>query len=754
MTVVGPAGVGKTRLAVEVGRRLTAPGGVWLVRLDAVDAAAALAQVVAETLHVPGGERRLRERLAGAETVLLLDNCEHVVAQVAALVASLLDAVAAACASSPPARCRWASTDEHVHPLEPLSSQATPSRCSRAGRGEMRRQLVLDADTHGARRGGVPVPRRAAAGDRAGRRRGSGRCRCATSPAASTTGSPCCATPPASGPSGGAPCAGAIAWSYDLLFPDDQRGLWALVLLRRRAPRWTRPSTCSSPSGCRPTSVLDTITRLVDRSLVSVDGADGRRGALPAARQHPGVRRRPAARVGPGRRGRRRARRAGTPRPPRWCDEHVRGDRQPECLAIARAERANIDAALAWCAAHDPLLGCASRTGSAGPGSSSATGPRAPRGSAVPSRRGDARPRAGVRRCSSPAGSRRPPANVDRAQADLDGRARDRRGAGRRRCSRADVAAPPRLPGHPAGTAARRARVRGRQPGDLPIARPAAGRPRPACCCGAYGSLMLGDTAGRRPGRHRGAAAPDADRRLVGAGPRRGDARRHRPGRAPVRRRRRRARPARRDESAAPRLSSARPPCTWPPSPASSNEPADAEEAAASFDRAIAAATAGGDGRLARRRGSTSPGSGGPAVTIGAPAACSRRTPGGTTPPAAGRARCSTAASCPPRPATTRRWTVARRGRSRREPGGGGLRARRAGPHRRGTGRPCARTGAAGHGGVVGTGRRPPRRRPRPSRPVASRAPDGWSPRGRLSPGDPTRTGARRSSDGPPGTGV
>ena len=35
----------------------------------------------------------------------------------------------------------------------------------------------------------------------------------------------------------------------------------------------------------------------------------------------------------------------------------MRSDRQPACLAIARAERSNIDLALAWCAAHDPQLG-------------------------------------------------------------------------------------------------------------------------------------------------------------------------------------------------------------------------------------------------------------------------------------------------------------------------------------------------------------------------------------------------------------
>jgi hypothetical protein len=40
-----------------------------------------------------------------------------------------------------------------------------------------------------------------------------------------------------------------------------------------------------------------------------------------------------------------------------WCDTHIRTRQQPACLAIARAERANIDLALNWCTRHDPLLG-------------------------------------------------------------------------------------------------------------------------------------------------------------------------------------------------------------------------------------------------------------------------------------------------------------------------------------------------------------------------------------------------------------
>jgi len=38
VTLVGPAGVGKTRTAIEAVRPLHPPGGVWLVRLDVADA--------------------------------------------------------------------------------------------------------------------------------------------------------------------------------------------------------------------------------------------------------------------------------------------------------------------------------------------------------------------------------------------------------------------------------------------------------------------------------------------------------------------------------------------------------------------------------------------------------------------------------------------------------------------------------------------------------------------------------------------
>ena len=87
---------------------------------------------------------------------------------------------------------------------------------------------------------------------------------------------------------------GAIAWSYELLFPDDQRGLWALSCFAGSASLDATEHVLAA-LGVPTASVLDTISRLVDRSLVSVDERRRRDGALPTARQHQGVRRRAAA---------------------------------------------------------------------------------------------------------------------------------------------------------------------------------------------------------------------------------------------------------------------------------------------------------------------------------------------------------------------------------------------------------------------------------------------------------------------------
>src|SRR6516165_6388477 len=103
VTLTGPGGVGKTRLAAEVSGRLA--GGAWFVELAPVTDPADVAYAVLGTLGIrerviaprPGDPGtgpldRLAEALAGREDVLILDNCEHVIEAAAALAGRILAA--------------------------------------------------------------------------------------------------------------------------------------------------------------------------------------------------------------------------------------------------------------------------------------------------------------------------------------------------------------------------------------------------------------------------------------------------------------------------------------------------------------------------------------------------------------------------------------------------------------------------------------------------------------------------------------
>ncbi|WP_433324487.1 BTAD domain-containing putative transcriptional regulator [Spirillospora sp. CA-294931] len=106
VTLTGPGGVGKTRLGLAAAARLedACPDGVWLVELAGLSGGDAVAEAVMAVLGirenamlgpVPSGEPmshadRLAAFLRGKELLLLLDNCEHVAAPVAELVAALL----------------------------------------------------------------------------------------------------------------------------------------------------------------------------------------------------------------------------------------------------------------------------------------------------------------------------------------------------------------------------------------------------------------------------------------------------------------------------------------------------------------------------------------------------------------------------------------------------------------------------------------------------------------------------------------
>jgi predicted ATPase/DNA-binding SARP family transcriptional activator len=97
ITLTGPGGAGKTRLAFEAGAQAVGKfaDGVWIAELAGIANPALVPAQVMEALGVrqdsdmPAIEA-LRYRLRSAETLLVLDNCEHLLDACADLAATLL----------------------------------------------------------------------------------------------------------------------------------------------------------------------------------------------------------------------------------------------------------------------------------------------------------------------------------------------------------------------------------------------------------------------------------------------------------------------------------------------------------------------------------------------------------------------------------------------------------------------------------------------------------------------------------------
>ncbi|HSJ36032.1 MAG TPA: BTAD domain-containing putative transcriptional regulator [Acidimicrobiia bacterium] len=84
VTIVGGPGMGKTRLALETARKLVGrfPGGVWLARLVEAGRASDVSATIAAAARAPDnleGLTELAAALAQRPSLLILDNCEHVV---------------------------------------------------------------------------------------------------------------------------------------------------------------------------------------------------------------------------------------------------------------------------------------------------------------------------------------------------------------------------------------------------------------------------------------------------------------------------------------------------------------------------------------------------------------------------------------------------------------------------------------------------------------------------------------------------
>jgi predicted ATPase/DNA-binding SARP family transcriptional activator len=90
ITLVGPGGVGKTRLAAEVAADWQARDGVWLAEFAGITDPAEVPAAVCAAIGLRPVAEELTSQLAGRQLLIVLDNCEHLLDACARLAHDLL----------------------------------------------------------------------------------------------------------------------------------------------------------------------------------------------------------------------------------------------------------------------------------------------------------------------------------------------------------------------------------------------------------------------------------------------------------------------------------------------------------------------------------------------------------------------------------------------------------------------------------------------------------------------------------------
>ncbi|HEY1921044.1 MAG TPA: BTAD domain-containing putative transcriptional regulator [Streptosporangiaceae bacterium] len=282
VTLTGPGGAGKTRLAVEAAAALREEhrDGAWLVELASVAEAGEVAPVAASALEAsalagpqPAGSttQLIIRHLAGRSLVVVLDNCEHVIGEAAALADTLLGAV-------PGLRLIATSREplgipgEVLVPVGGLAPQAAVELF--ADRARAVRPGFLAAGRAGdtvedicLRLDGLPLAIELAAARLRAlplavlAERLDDRFRLLTGGA--RTALPRQQTLRA-----------VVDWSHDLLFEDERRLFARLAVFTGGCGLTAAEAVCSDgqvPAG----EILDVLSRLVDKSLVIASSANG-----------------------------------------------------------------------------------------------------------------------------------------------------------------------------------------------------------------------------------------------------------------------------------------------------------------------------------------------------------------------------------------------------------------------------------------------------------------------------------------------
>ncbi|QGU06434.1 Putative HTH-type transcriptional regulator [Corynebacterium occultum] len=148
LTLTGPGGVGKTRMAVELVERSRRAfsDGVYQVGLDSLESGERVASLIADVLQIPDQSNRFAlerviDYLEGKEVLLLLDNCEHVL-QATAEVVDVLLAMAPRCRVLATSREPLGISGEYVCVVPPLSTPPLSTQLSSTEQAAVASEVV------------------------------------------------------------------------------------------------------------------------------------------------------------------------------------------------------------------------------------------------------------------------------------------------------------------------------------------------------------------------------------------------------------------------------------------------------------------------------------------------------------------------------------------------------------------------------------------------------------------------------------
>ncbi|WP_174187905.1 ATP-binding protein [Nocardia barduliensis] len=294
LTLLGPGGVGKTRLSRQVGVAVARafPDGVWLVELADVHDPDLVTVTVAEVLALRDDTAaplpRLTEFLADKRLLLILDNCEHLIHACAELVGEVVAATAdvRVLATS---REVLGVQGEQVMPVAPLPLPDDETADSDAMRLLAERAAAANPSFAAttANRGALAAICRRLDGIPLALELAALRFRMFTPEQIlarldDTMG--LLSAGPRLAPERQQTIEGAIRWSYDLCTPAEQR-LWEQLSVFAGGFDIDAAEAVCAEAG--PRTLFDALTGLVDKSVLSLryDGERGRYAMLEPIRQ-------------------------------------------------------------------------------------------------------------------------------------------------------------------------------------------------------------------------------------------------------------------------------------------------------------------------------------------------------------------------------------------------------------------------------------------------------------------------------------